>query len=80
VILDLDANDEIDITSADCLNKLADSLEAQHVKFVLAHVHQPALHIARHAGLLAKIDDDDIFPNIAAALAWAGNRDEVGPG
>jgi sulfate permease, SulP family len=75
VILDLDANDEIDITSADCLTKLAESLEAQHIKFVLAHVHQPALHIARHAGLLTTIDDDHIFPNIAAALAWAHRTD-----
>jgi SulP family sulfate permease len=75
VILDLDANDEIDITSADCLSKLAESLEAQNVRFVLAHVHQPALDIARHAGLLATIDDDHIFPNIAAALAWARQTD-----
>jgi sulfate permease, SulP family len=75
VILDLDANDEIDITSAYTLNKLAASLELQHVEFVLAHVHQPVLHLARHAGLLTEIGDDHIFPDVATALAWAGRTD-----
>ena len=49
VIIDLDANDEIDITSADMLNKLADGLERQDSRLVLTHVHQPVLQVARLA-------------------------------
>lgn len=71
VIIDLDANDEIDITTADMLNKLADSLERQDSRLVLTHVHQPVLQVAREAGLLKKTGDDHIFPDIATAIEWA---------
>jgi high affinity sulfate transporter 1 len=70
VILDLDANDDIDITTANTLNKLTESLERRGVRLVLAHVHLPTLAIARRSGLLDKIGDDHIFPNITAAIAW----------
>jgi MFS superfamily sulfate permease-like transporter len=71
VIVDLDANDEIDITSAVSLNKLAESLERNHVQLALAHVHRPALTIARKAGLLTKVANDHLFANIPMALPWA---------
>ena len=74
VIIDLDANDEIDITSADMLNKLADGLERQDSRLVLTHVHQPVLQVAREAGLLKKTGDDHIFPDIATAIEWAANE------
>jgi SulP family sulfate permease len=69
VIIDLDANDEIDITSADMLHKLADSLERQNSRLLLAHVHQPVLDVAREAGLLKSYDRT--FPDIATAIASA---------
>jgi MFS superfamily sulfate permease-like transporter len=79
VIIDLDINDEIDITSADMLTKLADHLERQGSTLVLAHLHQPALRVARKAGLLETIGDDHTFPNIATAVAWARHENrEVG--
>jgi MFS superfamily sulfate permease-like transporter len=71
VIIDLDINDDIDITSADMLSKLADRLERQDSTLALAYVHLPALRVARQAGLLDKIGDDHIFPNLATAIAWA---------
>jgi SulP family sulfate permease len=76
VIIDLDTNDEIDITSADMLNKLADSLERQDSRLVLAYVHLPALRVARKAGLLDKIGDDHTFPNIATAISWARRQNQ----
>jgi high affinity sulfate transporter 1 len=75
VILDLGANDEIDITSADTLNKLVESLNRGDVQLVLVHVHQPTLDIARRAGLLDEIGDEHIFPNIPTALTWARRRE-----
>ncbi|MET0418315.1 MAG: SulP family inorganic anion transporter, partial [Actinoplanes sp.] len=71
VIVDVDMNDEIDITSAEMLSKLAASLERHHSTLVLAHVHQPAMRMARATGLLDEMGDDRTFPNIAAAVAWA---------
>jgi SulP family sulfate permease len=71
VILDLDANDEIDITSADSLNRLVESLECDHIRLALAHVHQSARDVAGHAGLISRIGPDQILPNVAAAVAWA---------
>jgi high affinity sulfate transporter 1 len=70
VILNLDANDEIDITSADSLNRLAESLERDHIRLALAHVHQPTREIAGRDGLVSRIGPDQIFPNVAAAVAW----------
>jgi len=71
VIIDLDATDEIDITSAEQLNKLAETLEGAHIPLALAHAHQPTLALARKAGLVTKIGDDHVFPNIMSAVDWA---------
>jgi MFS superfamily sulfate permease-like transporter len=42
LILDLDANDELDITSSEALGKLLDDLGHQHVRVGLAHARQLA--------------------------------------
>ncbi|HTT90795.1 MAG TPA: SulP family inorganic anion transporter, partial [Acidimicrobiales bacterium] len=67
VVFDLDANDEIDITSAEQLGKLAESLGQKGVDFALAHVHDPVEDMARATGLLEKVGQDRIFPSVAAA-------------
>jgi sulfate permease, SulP family len=71
VVLDLDANDNLDITSAEQLGKLADSLRARNVALGLTHVHGPALQMAQRSGLLAKIGADRTFQATPAAVAWA---------
>jgi MFS superfamily sulfate permease-like transporter len=78
-IFDLDANDDLDITSAEQLGKLADNLAAQNVALGIAHVHQPVEHMAAATGLLEKIGTDHIFPNIAAAVQWAQQRGSTIP-
>jgi sulfate permease, SulP family len=77
VVLVLDANDDIDITSAEQLTKLADTLHARNVGFALAHLHGPALHMAERSGLLAKIGLENIFQTTAAAAAWAQSQSTV---
>jgi sulfate permease, SulP family len=74
VIIDIDASDEIDITSAEQLNKLAENLERERIPLALAHAHQPTLTLARRAGLLTKVGDDHVFPNVQAAVAWAQSQ------
>jgi high affinity sulfate transporter 1 len=71
VLLDLDANDGIDITSVEALAKLATALEASGVRLVLVHLHGPAEDIAARAGLLEHIPAGGIQPNLATAVAWA---------
>ena len=69
VLLDLDANDEIDITSVEALTKLAAALERSHVRLGIVHLHGPARDLAERAGLLEHVTD--IHPNLAFAIAWA---------
>jgi STAS domain-containing protein len=71
VVLVLDGNDEIDITTAEQLGKLADGLWARNVPLGLAHVHGPALEMAERSGLLATVGADHVFPATPAAAAWA---------
>ncbi len=73
VIFDLDANDQLDITSAEQLEKLAESLKSLGVGFAIAHLHQPAQDMARATGLLEKVGQNHIFPTIASAVQWAKN-------
>ncbi len=72
VIIDLDANDDLDITSAEQLDKLADSLSDGDVALALAHVHQPVQQMLQATGLLDKIGPSHVFATLAKAAVWAG--------
>ena len=74
VVLDLDANDDLDITSTEQLEKLTDHLHARHIAFGIAHMHDPALQVARRSGLLAKIGPGNVFETTPAAVAWGQAR------
>jgi hypothetical protein len=71
VVLVLAGNDNLDITSAEQLGKLAGGLAARNVPIGLAHVHGPALEMAERSGLLATVGADHVFPTTPAAVAWA---------
>jgi MFS superfamily sulfate permease-like transporter len=79
LILDLDANDELDITSSEALGKLLEELGGRHVRIGLAHVHATTAEMMRRAGILDKVGTDHIFPNLEIAVTWAstaiGNDD-----
>jgi SulP family sulfate permease len=81
VVLDLDTNDDIDVTTADQLVKFRRSLDGRDVTLCLTHVHAPTLLIAQRAGLIDSAASDHLFPNVGAALAWANqvrpSADEV---
>jgi sulfate permease, SulP family len=74
VVFDLDANDELDITSAEQLEKLTEGLQNQGVDLVFTHLHKPAEDMARATGLWDKVGEDHVFPTLAAAVQWAKNR------
>jgi SulP family sulfate permease len=71
VILDLDANDDIDITSAEHLVKLRQSLERRDVQLRLCHVHAPTLQMAHDIGLIKRSGTEGTFPDINAAVRWS---------
>jgi len=74
VILDLDANDNLDITSSEAVQKLAGVLGRQHVRLVLAHVHAPARNMLSHfepAGDAGVQDGWRVFPTLESAVSWA---------
>ena len=71
LILDLDANDELDITSSEALGKLLDELGGEHVRIGLAHVHATTAEMMRREGILDRVGTDHIFPNLEIAVTWA---------
>ena len=62
VVLVLEGNDNLDITSAEELGKLAGNLSGRDVALGLAHVHGPALTMAERSGLLAAVGANHVFP------------------
>jgi high affinity sulfate transporter 1 len=73
VVLDLDTNDDIDVTTADQLVKFRHSLDGRDVTLCLAHVHAPTLLIAQRAGLISSAASNHLFPTVGAAVAWASD-------
>jgi SulP family sulfate permease len=73
VILDLDGNDEIDITAAEALDKLAGDLRRRNVRVVLAHVHAPVGEMLRRSGVAAEAGGLPEFRNLDSAVRWASS-------
>ena len=70
VILDLDANDELDLTSLEHLAKLDDELAARGIHLSIAHLHEPAQRLAGETGLLGRLNGR-VFPNLPSAVEAA---------
>ena len=73
-VLDLDGNDDIDITTADQLIKLEGGLKRRSVTLCFVHVHAPTLRIAEEAGLIDARASHRTFATVADAVAWARNE------
>jgi SulP family sulfate permease len=71
LILDLDANDRLDITTAEVLEKLVGELSDRQVRVGLAHLHTPAAQMLQQSGAMARLGTGRIFPNLNLAVAWA---------
>ena len=71
VIVDLDANDELDITTLEALERLATNLHKRQIVLAVAYLHGPARTAAERSGLLDTIDAGHVFGNVADAVTWA---------
>lgn len=68
VVLDLDGNDGLDLTSAEMLTQEVEALRASDVDVMIATAHAPLLTMARRTGLLDRIGEANVFPTIGAAV------------
>lgn len=69
VILDMVAQDALDVTSVEVLGKIATDIRKRGVDVYLADVHAPALEALRRGGLLDLIGEDHVVRTIPLAVA-----------
>jgi sulfate permease, SulP family len=76
LIIDLGSNERLDITSAEMLTGLVDTMHSAGIDVALADVRQPVIRMARRSGLAKRLGEDRIFHTIDEAVhAWvAGMR------
>ena len=79
VILDLDGNDELDITGAEALGKLVADLRRRNMRVALAHVHAPVADMLRRSGVAPETGGLPEFPNLDSAARWATTSAVPGP-
>jgi SulP family sulfate permease len=83
VVLDLDDNDSLDITTSEHLGKLDHELATNDIQLCFVHLHVPAERFAKETGLLASIGPEHVFTTIDAAVEWARSqwgRQQAAPG
>jgi high affinity sulfate transporter 1 len=75
VVLNMEANVEIDLTAVDMLEDLRSGLAARGIVVALARMKQDlAVYLAR-SGLLTRIGEDRVYPTLPTALAAFRQRD-----
>ena len=83
LILNVEANVEVDITAADGLRDLHRDLAARGIRLGLARVKRDLRIPLERAGLAELIGDDMLFPTLpvaeAAYLTWASEHPEPPP-
>jgi high affinity sulfate transporter 1 len=78
VILDVGATPYLDITSAEMLGQLADSLHSAGIELALADARGPVLEMARRSGLVDAIGEDHRFRTVDDAVeALGASRDPL---
>jgi high affinity sulfate transporter 1 len=68
VVLEAGANPDLDITSAELLEQLVQSLRAAGTVFAVADVRQPVVEMMRRSGLLATIGENRVYHTVDEAV------------
>jgi MFS superfamily sulfate permease-like transporter len=76
IVLNMEANVEIDLTATDMLEELRTHLESRGIVLALARVKQDLEVYLRRTGLAQRIGADHIFPTLPTALAGFEARGE----
>jgi SulP family sulfate permease len=76
LLLNVEANTEVDLTSADGLRELQADLSAQGIRLGLVRIKRDLYEPLRRAGVIAAIGEDMLFPTLPVAeeayVLWAG--------
>jgi sulfate permease, SulP family len=76
LIIDLGGNERLDITSAEMLNGLVQTMHSAGVDVALADVRQPVITMARRSGLARRLGEGRIFHTIDEAVQAVGSGSE----
>ena len=74
LVLNMEANVEIDITAIDMLAELRDELATKSITFAMARVKQDLYLDLERAGFLQNIQAEHIYPTLHTAIAAFENR------
>jgi MFS superfamily sulfate permease-like transporter len=68
VVIDLEGQDEIDVTTVEMLSGMTRQLAAAGIGLYFAEVHAPVLQRARATGLVESVGEDHLFLTVDAAV------------
>jgi SulP family sulfate permease len=68
IILDVSAQDDLDLTSSDVLKSLVRQLQGKGMAVAMADVHTPIREFSRKTGLLELVGEDHLFPTVDLAV------------
>jgi len=78
VLLDLGATTDLDVPSADMIEKLHEDLSSRDVRFMLMRMIMPVRQMLELAGVMAKIRPEDVFVGPAeAALDYLSSQGDA---
>jgi sulfate permease, SulP family len=76
LIIDIGGNERLDITSAEMLTELVQTMHSPEIDIALAEVRQPVRRMAWRAGLAKQLGADRIFHTIDEAIQALGRKSE----
>jgi sulfate permease, SulP family len=71
LIIDIGGTDRLDVTSAEMLSELVDTMHSAGIDVALADVRQPVIKVARRSGLLRRVGSNRVFHTIDEAVQAA---------
>jgi hypothetical protein len=71
VVLDLEATNQMDVTSADALSHLIDALHQRGIELYLVRVMWPVRRALRACGLMERIGEDHLWHSISQGVRQA---------
>jgi len=77
VVLNMEANVEIDLSATDMLEELRDGLEARRITLALARVKQDLARYLERSGLADRVGAEHIFPTLPTAVAAFHDRERA---
>ena len=75
VLLDLEANSDLDLESADTMAELYEELDHADTEFWLARVRAPVREMLDRTGLNRRVGENRIFPSVSTGVSAYRDRE-----